>query len=370
MSSTLPILYLLDPSVAVTGAFVTARIEAQALSDRARVVLVLPEGTRIHANEIYGFHRVEYIPHVDLSKRLSALLRYMPALLRGSWKLHIMMKRDNAQHLQLNDFYLMQGVVLRILGYRGHIASWVRCEPKRFAGFLARPMLALQQMTSNRMVAVSAYIQSLLPQYHTSLLYKFYNGSVRTPRAWAKNEEKIFMYVGNYILGKGQDVALEAFAIAAAKDATIRLDFYGDDMGLQKNRDFRARLQERATELGLLQRVSFNGFVPDTYPLLELAFAALNCSVSESFSRTVFEASAAGLPVIATRSGGPQEILIEGETGYLVPVGDKEAIADRMLRLAQDPEAAATMGQAGAAHIKKKFSEEIFLKMLIEALGL
>ena len=131
-------------------------------------------------------------------------------------------------------------------------------------------------------------------------------------------------------------------------------------MGLQKNRDYLVQLKATVRELGLTGRVSFGEFTHDTFTILEPAYAALNCSTSESFSMTVLEASGAGLPVISTASGGPQEIIKEGITGYLAPVGDVETIAQCIIRLAQDPNRAAQMGQAGATHVRETFSPARF----------
>lgn len=371
MKDNLPIVYVLDASIAVTGAFVSARTFAQALANDARIVLVLPIDHAIPASELHGFWRVETIPLVNLSKRYGALLAYFPALLRGAWKLRQLMKRDGAQRLQLNDFFLLQGAVLRVLGYRGHIVSWVRCDPVRFAGPLTRIILSLTHQSANRMVAVSNHIRNLLPKhYNVEVLYNFYTGPIRAPRVWGKEEKKSIAYVGNYIPGKGQDMALRAFTIAAAQDATLHLDFYGSELGLQKNRDYLENLKVTAQQLGIASRVTFHGFMQGTYSILENAFAALNCSVSESFSRTVLEASGAGVAVIATLSGGPQEIIKEGVTGYLIPVGDFTAAADRIMRLANDPERASTMGQAGAIHIKEQFCERKFKDFLTTALHL
>jgi glycosyltransferase involved in cell wall biosynthesis len=367
--STMPIIYVVDGSVAITGAFISARSIAEMLSDQVSMEIILPNTSRIPIEELGGFNVLSTIPMVHLSKRLGALLAYIPALIEGSWLLHKRMKRDGVQCLILNDFYFMQGVLLRVLGYRGRIITWVRCEPKRFAGPLAGIMLWLQRLTANRIITVSRFIQQRLPHaQHVTVIPNAYLGKKRTPRLWETKEEKTILYVGNYIIGKGHDVALEAFAQVAAQDETLRLTFVGDDMGLEKNRAFRATLEARAKELGLTDRVTFHAFVADTYPLLERAYMALNCSVSESFSRTVLEASGAGVPVIATASGGPQEILVEGVTGFLEPVGDVSSIARRILQLAQDSALANRMGEAGADHIHQHFSADSITKQLQNAL--
>jgi glycosyltransferase involved in cell wall biosynthesis len=370
MSEKQPIIYVVDGSVAMTGAFISARMIAAMFKDTAEVRVILPNTSTIPIHELGDFSELSVIPMLHLSKRLGALLRYIPTLLDGAWLLSRRVKANKADCVILNDFYLMHGALLRLFGYRGRIVTFVRCEPKRFAGFLAYPMLMLMRLSSNDIVTTSRFIRGLLPQHwNVSVIPNFYTGATRAPKTWGKNDEKTILFIGNYIHGKGQDIALRAFVKAAAQDATLKLSFHGADMGLQKNRDYRASLEAMAQQLGIAQRVTFGEFVADTYPLLETAYAALNCSVSESFSRTVLEASGAGVPVIATASGGPQEILVEGVTGYLVPVNDVDAIAERIVILARDTETAATMGQSGAAHIQQYFSREKIIKQLSELFG-
>ncbi len=127
-------------------------------------------------------------------------------------------------------------------------------------------------------------------------------------------------------------------------------------MGLAKNRQFRERLLLAAASGPAPDRIEFHGYSNDIAPEYAQAYAALNFSESESFSNTCFDASAAGLPVIATRCGGPEEIIDDGHTGFLVPVGDVAAMADRMAWLLDHPEQAQTMGEAGRALIGDRFS--------------
>ena len=70
----------------------------------------------------------------------------------------------------------------------------------------------------------------------------------------------------------------------------------------------------------------------------------------------VIEAMAAGKPVVCTRVGGVSGIVAEGETGYIVPVGDAEALAERMTRLLRDPQLRARMGQRGRARARGAIS--------------
>ena len=367
MSDELPILYVIEPCFAVTGAFVAARNTARLLKDSVRIVLVLPEGNRIPPAQLSDFWRIDHIPMAPLSKKLSGLVRYFSTLVAGAWQVKKSMLRDRTQRVQLNDFYLMHGVLLRLFGFRGRIISWVRCHPARYAGPLAMPMLWLSRLSADRVVTVSNAIRDVLPKNsEVAVLYDGYEGRTRTPRSWQAEDKKRLIYVGNYIEGKGQDMAIDAFARIAPVDATLRLDFYGGDMGLAKNTMYRARLDALIVQHGLAERMQLHDFTTDTFALMETAYAALNFSQSESFSMTVLEASGAGVPVIATRSGGPQEIIVEGVTGRLIPVGDGAAAAASMLQLAQDTIAAKAMGDAGAAHVRAQFSMQRLREQLLE----
>ena len=77
-----------------------------------------------------------------------------------------------------------------------------------------------------------------------------------------------------------------------------------------------------------------------------------------------------GLAVIATRSGGPAEIIEDGVTGFLIPVGDVDAIAGRMRLLLEDHERAFEMGRRGAALVRERFSPARFLDDMIDILDL
>ena len=93
-------------------------------------------------------------------------------------------------------------------------------------------------------------------------------------------------------------------------------------------------LKLMASELGIREHVSFEGFVEDTQPYLERASVFVHTSRFEGFPSAILEAAAAGCPIVATDSpGGAREILRAGELGTLVPVGDAQAVAAAILEI-------------------------------------
>ena len=141
-------------------------------------------------------------------------------------------------------------------------------------------------------------------------------------------------------------------------------------MGLEKNRFYRQGLEESVRRLGLEQRVRFGGFVENTADVLKGAFAGINFSRSESFSMTVLEAADAGLPVIATRSGGPQEIVEDRVTGFLVPVRGVAAMSAAIAELARNTGRTRAMGEAGRRLVWQRFSPEAHLNGLMDVFDL
>jgi len=120
----------------------------------------------------------------------------------------------------------------------------------------------------------------------------------------------------------------------------------------------RARLEALAAELGLSGRVVFAGMrrdVPRVLPALDLFVCP---SLYEGFGIAIVEAMAAGRPVVASAVGGIPEIVVDQDTGLLVPPGDATALAEAMAALLARPDQARQMGLRGRERARKMFSIE------------
>jgi glycosyltransferase involved in cell wall biosynthesis len=116
-------------------------------------------------------------------------------------------------------------------------------------------------------------------------------------------------------------------------------------------------LQALAHELGIASRIHCLGFQPDVQPLFLAADAFVQSSLWEGLPIAILEASAAGLPVIATDGPGTSETLIPGQTGLLAPVCDSNALAAAMLQLMQMPAAKRRrIGINGRAFVESNFA--------------
>ncbi len=139
-----------------------------------------------------------------------------------------------------------------------------------------------------------------------------------------------------------------------------------------KDAEYIDSLKAQAKKLGIADRVIFTGFLEDTDAILSLLDLVLLAStIPEACPRTIIEAMAAGVPVIATPLGGSKE-LVTPETGILVPAEDSDAFATAITQLAEDTERREQMGQACRLRAEQLFcatqnarlTEDLYLDLL------
>jgi glycosyltransferase involved in cell wall biosynthesis len=130
----------------------------------------------------------------------------------------------------------------------------------------------------------------------------------------------------------------------------------------------RAALEERAARLGLLPSgVRFLGARDDVPALLASSDFLVVTSSHEGFPNVVLEAYAASRPVIATPCGDVERLLREGETGFVVPFDDADALAERMVRLAESVELRRRAGAAGRSLVERSFDRAALAGHLMTA---
>jgi glycosyltransferase involved in cell wall biosynthesis len=112
-------------------------------------------------------------------------------------------------------------------------------------------------------------------------------------------------------------------------------------------------LKTKVKTLGIEEKVRFLGLRHDVPKLLAIMDVFAMPSLSEGLSIALLEAMAAGKPVVVTRVGGNPELVVEGQTGYLVPAGDAQSLAEAILALLGDSNRAKMFGMR-AKHIVKE----------------
>lgn len=173
--------------------------------------------------------------------------------------------------------------------------------------------------------------------------------------AWGlEGEGPLIVLPGRVARWKGQAVLVEALARLARRD--VRCALVGDDQG---RRRYRAELEAAIARHGLGSRVRLVGSCADMPAACALADVVAAPSVEpEAFGRVAVEAQAMARPVVASDHGGARETVRHGETGWLVPPGDADALAAALARALESPGRRAAMGAAARAHVRKHFTAE------------
>ena len=147
---------------------------------------------------------------------------------------------------------------------------------------------------------------------------------------------------------KNLHMLLQAHAFLVSKHPHVRTVIVGD--GTE-----RAALEAHAQALGVADSISFAGYRSDVRFLMSAFDVYANSSQYEGVSLTILEAMASALPVVATRVGGNPEVVIDQETGFLVP-GLARALSDAIGTLVYDERRRRAMGDAGRFRVKRHFS--------------
>jgi glycosyltransferase involved in cell wall biosynthesis len=120
--------------------------------------------------------------------------------------------------------------------------------------------------------------------------------------------------------------------------------------------ELKEKTQELARDLGIADRTFFIGRCQNVGEVLSVSDVCVLSSSAEGFSNAILEYMAAGRPVVATDVGGAREAIVHGETGYTVPPGDHERMAQHIVSLLLDQETARSMGESGRRRVNEKFS--------------
>jgi glycosyltransferase involved in cell wall biosynthesis len=178
-----------------------------------------------------------------------------------------------------------------------------------------------------------------------------------------RKEKVDIIYVGRLVDWKRVDLLLDACARLIA-NVGFRLHIVGDG-------PLRGALERQVRQLSLTSHVEFRGWLPQTEAaeLLRNSDIMVLPSMLECGGAVVLEAMASGVPVIATKWGGPADYIVE-DTGVLIPPdtpdGFVRELANAILWMAKNPEARVKMGQAGRIRVQALYDWQVKVKALLE----
>jgi len=179
--------------------------------------------------------------------------------------------------------------------------------------------------------------------------------------------------VGHLQEWKGQHIVIEAIGQARVRFPELHCLIVGGVH--RRGGEYAARLRTRIADLGLERNVILTGERTDVPACLDAMDIVLHSSITpEPFGRVMIEGMALGRPVIAPREGGPLAIVVDGQTGLLVPPRDADGMARGLVQLLADPGGRAAMGRAARARVEEVFDirhhveaiESLFEELLSE----
>jgi colanic acid/amylovoran biosynthesis glycosyltransferase len=287
----------------------------------------------------------------DAQPYLRLLGRRRPALIHAHFGIEGVSALGLAMHLEIPLVTTFHGfdATLKMHAMLGSPA-WFRYP-------LLRRKLARE---GNLFLCASSFIRQKLLEtgFPESRTHTHYIGvDCQSIRPRADFEEKpLILHVARLVEVKGTRYLLRAFATVARKYDRVQLLIIGDG-------PLRRQLHALAASLGLQDRVEFLGALPHLTVLSWMRKAAMlvlpgirtATGREEGLGMVLLEAAATGLPIIGSRVGGIPECMLEGETGFLVPERDEDALARRMAELLEDPVRRHRMGTAGRALIEDRF---------------
>jgi glycosyltransferase involved in cell wall biosynthesis len=172
--------------------------------------------------------------------------------------------------------------------------------------------------------------------------------------------------IGRMVAEKGYPELFEALARVPG----LTLACVGTRLESDHEGDVAGALARAQADPAVAARLRLLGYRTDVAALLRGADLFVLPSHREGMPRSIIEAMMTGLPVVATRIRGAREQVVDGETGFLVPVREPTALAEALSRLAADPALRARLGAAGRARALDCYDEAKVIARQIEALGL
>ncbi|HEY6120925.1 MAG TPA: glycosyltransferase family 4 protein [Pyrinomonadaceae bacterium] len=168
--------------------------------------------------------------------------------------------------------------------------------------------------------------------------------------------------IGQLNPNKGHEDLVRAMAQIVKSVPLVDLVIAGADPS--SNSATATSLKRLSTDLGLENRVRFLGEIENSISLLPAFDVFVSASHTESFGLAMVEAMACGLPLVATSTDGANEVIAENQTGFIVPIGDHEALAASIITLANDAQLRVKMGRSGQLRARECFG----LKRMVDAI--
>lgn len=280
------------------------------------------------------------------------------------WKLIRQLRRviraERAQIVHCNSLKsdLIGGVAARLARVPAiwHVRD--RIENDYLPAPVVKAFRLAARLIPTRVIAVSSATLTTLPHvrgvaiHNGTVFENFGDLNAKTPFA---DKAPVFGIVGRLTPWKGQHIFLRAAALVRQTMPEAKFQIVGAALFGEEN--YERELRELCAQLDLDEAVEWLGFRRDIPNVIARMDALVHASTTgEPFGQVLIEGMAAVRPVIATNGGGVPEIVLDNETGILVPMGEVEPLARAMLKLLGEPNCARQMGEMGRERVQREFT--------------
>jgi glycosyltransferase involved in cell wall biosynthesis len=318
---------------------------------------------------------VRWVPYADDwgARNLWKLLRYLRARV---WAIAAIVDRHCIDIVYTNTVTNIDGAIAAHITNRRHIwhlREHIRGNQGIKPYIPSRLISLIIQRASRKVIVVSESVhrefsrgslRGVMEIVHNGVDLELFlsarecKGGLRVELGMDKGT-KIVAIVGSLIPQKGHRTFIKMAHLIREQRGDVAFAIVG------KGR-LRGELEKEVADTGLEHIFHFLGWRVDMADIMQSIDLLVSASESEGMSRVILEAMAAARPVVATRSGGAEDIVIEGETGFLIPVNDAERMATAALRILTDESYAAKLGAAGRNRVERFFSAESYVKSVSE----
>ena len=239
--------------------------------------------------------------------------------------------------------------------FQGKLANWLFTAAERYAGGLTHHFIVVANAMRDQ------YLQAGIgrPEQYTRIFSGFDLGPFQSARRDPKLAAELGLASTDFVVGKiarlfelkGHDDFFTIGGELLRRIPNIKLLFVGDG-------PWRRKFETLAATGPLRGRVVFTGLVPpsEVHRYVGLMDTLVHLSRREGLPRAIPQALAAAKPVVAYDCDGASEVCLNGETGYLIHLGDHDTLINRLKMLADAPELREQLGQAGRAFVSERFT--------------
>ena len=298
-------------------------------------VFVPAEDDYVHRHPAIRFHGV---PMSAARNNLELWLQYCSAAIRAAEQVSL-----RADLIHCHDWMtVLAGIKLREklgkpLVYNVHLPQAQESyQILETLGLVCADLVLVNSLAVEREIRARS-----LPVQRIEIVPNGVDGETFSPGCDWPADDGYVLFIGRLVPQKGAALLLHAFSVVIHRYPESRLVIAGDG-------ELELFLKRVTRYLGISHRVSFVSWQTgrELVEVYRRAQFAVIPSYYEPFGLVALEAMACGRPVIASRTGGLKEIIIDGVNGYLVPIGDHLQLAQRMVKLIGDAEHRRSMGEA------------------------